>query len=844
MASNRYRAVQSPVPADPSAGQRRPPTERAVEQGTLASLGTLLRLHRRRAGLTQEELAEQAGFSPEYIRKLEGGTRRPTIASLQVLVEALDLDPAGRSRLLEARAAWATTATARPKAPAGSPRPISSFVGRQRELAEIRSLLTSPEVRIVTLTGTGGAGKTRLALEISDRPGAAFPGGIFLAELAPLSESSYVLPTLRRAVGAEQDTAGDLAAIAEALTRKPALLVVDNLEHVLDAGCDLLEIARCCPSVTLLITSRIALRVPGEHVYHVPPMMTPHDRAQVAEVMDFDAVRLFAERALEARNDFCPAAGDWAVIGEICRRLDGLPLSIELAAAATRLVSPAQLLLSLQSQGPLQPFPSGNRLAPERHQSLERSLEWSFRLLQPDAQLLFGPAGIFVEGGTLEALSAVGELPPHAFVAALAELIDGCLLHERSDGQGRARYFMLPTIREYALSKLGGEGRAVAADRHAAFFLSLADDLYPDLNGPERARVLDRLEVDRDNIAAAIHWLVISGRREDAARLAGNVWTVWHDRGFRQQGRTSLMEALPASSKEDTPGDIRALRGAAVLAFHSPDATHVEALLWRALAQARATDDPVELFHTLRALSSLAELRGDATGMLRFSSEALEIAERTGDEGLVARAAGDAGAALLGEDRSEEAEPYVRRSIAAARASGLHDLLIIGLGNLAWILRQSGRGQEADAAAREAYEVGANEGGAWPRAVAAMNLGGILTGSAEGAALPYLRQALAIFQGLDEPEDQLFTCELLALAEACRGRDHRAARIWGATQALRRSFGLPGLAGNRSQWEGETERARDRLGSDAWDVEWQAGGSLSLDELVSMALEAHTDLQS
>ncbi len=612
--------------------------------------------------------------------------------------------------------------------------------------------------------------------------------------------------------------------------------MVDNLEHVLAAAGDLLEVVAACPAVTLLITTRIAMRVPGEHVYHVPPLPTPGDgHLDMVDAMDFEAIKLFAARAREARNDFHAEPEGWAIIGEICRRLDGLPLAIEIAAAAIRLVSPAQLLQSFETHGRLQPLPTANRLAPERHQSLERCIDWSFALLHPEAQQLLSRAASFVEGASFEALSAVAGLPAHAFVTGLAELIDGSLLYEHSDFLGQARYFMLPTIREYALTKLGDEARREAADLHAAFFLCLADDLYPYLNGPGRARGLDRLQVDRDNIAAAIRWLATSGRRTEASRLAGKVWTVWHDRGFREQGRSTLRSALPGR-EEDTPNDIRTLRGAAMLAFHSGDSQEVESLLDRAVTQARAGDEPVELLHTLRARMILAEARGDPAGMLQFSLEALEIAERIGDEGLVARAAGDTGASLLAENRTEEAEPYVNRSIAAARAAGLHDLLIIALGNLSWILHRDKRFVEAEAAAREAYEVGATEGGAWPRGVAAMNLGSVLAGSNPEGAASYLREALAIFQDLDEPEDELFICELLALCEARMGREQRAAKIWGAADALRGSLGLPGLVSNRSLWEEEPERARERLGSELWDREWQAGASLNLQEMVSTAL--------
>ena len=805
------------------------------------AFGTLLRLHRRRAALTQEGLAEVAGFSPEYIRKLEGGSRRPSDASFEVLAAALELDMESRGRLREAwNALPAATSGETNRRRSNLPVPVSTFIGRERELSELHGLLRNPSVRLLTLTGPGGTGKTRLAIEAARAAITDFADGVFMVELASLSEPEQVMAAVRSAMKIGEVASGELAAVTGWLAGKRVLLVIDNLEHLLLAAPELLSILKQCPHVTTLVTSRSSIGVSGEHVYEVPPMETPERLASQdqEDTLRCDSIRLFVARANERRIDFRLTAGNQPDVAGICIRLDGLPLAIELAAASVRMFSPRRILESIETLGPVKGLPAGDQFRPQRHQTLDQAIEWSYRLLPAEVKFMFLRAAIFRGGFTLEALSEVCHKPAGTVGRGLAELVEGSLVRqgqECEDPSGEVRFSMLEILQAFAALKLSDSERMNAEQSHARYFLRLAENAYPALNGARRAETLDRLEAERDNITAAIERLAEHGDRVQASQLGGLVWPLWHDRGFRSHGRATLRRALPALADE-TPDDIRSLRGAAVLAMHSGDLEDATQLLSRAVVQCRNGRQPVELIHTLRALSGLSELRDDADGMSQFATEALAIAETLSDDGLIARTASDVGVGLLAAGRGADAEGYIERSIAAARRAGLQDLLIIDLGNLAWLRLKPGDREGAEEAAREAYQVGLQEGGAWPRGISSLNLGGVLLWSRPAEACKYLRESLSYFQELDDIEDELFGCELLGVGHALSGREQLAAEIWGATETLRISLCLPGLSDNRSYWECELVAARLRVGDDVWETEWLRGQEMTLDDLVALVL--------
>ncbi len=806
---------------------------------TDASFGTLLRLHRRRAGLTQEGLGEHAGYSGDYIKKLEAGDRRPSEASMEVLAEALELDAESRQRFRMARTSGGPAAPAFvDDAPHRLPADVSSFIPRQKELAEIKNLVSSHSVRLVTLTGPGGTGKTRLAMEVGRALSSEFPDGVFVAELGSVTRPEQVVPVIRASMDAPEG-AGDLDTIATWLDDKRALLVVDNFEHVVDAAQDILELLGACPNLTALLTSRVPLRSAGEHVYYVPPMNLPQKGAdpRSAAALDSEAVRLFAARSAEANTGFAVTPDNADLVVAICRRLEGIPLAIELAAGNLKMFRPRQLLARLELDGITSGVGHSTAATfPERHRSLRKTIEWSYGLLSEEAQATLQRAAVFRRGFTFEGLEAVSGCGTADTVTSLEELLDGSLVREEEGCEGESRYSMLETIREVATSKLTADERRRAERSHAEYFLQMAQDLYPDLNGSRRSAAVNRLEAEHDNLTMAIGWFTSHANRAAASRMAGLVWPLWYDRGFRSQGRQTLAMVI-APDGRDEPGDIRALRGAAVLSMQAGQFEEAEALLFRAANLARSSNETVELAHTLRGLSGLAELRDDADGMTRYAREVLDIALRMHDVGMSARAASDLAVGLLAQGRCDEAVPYIEQSIEAARQSGLRDLLILGLGNLGWVRQKEGRQSDAETLARESYRIATAEGGAWPRGVSALSLGGIIAFTSPVEALGYLYEALASFQELDDAEDQLFSCELVALCLSLSGQELQSAVVWGATDTLRTSMRLPGLSDNRTYWQVELERARGRVPPSDWDQQWIRGSDMTLETLVRLALD-------
>ena len=479
------------------------------------------------------------------------------------------------------------------------PVPATVFLGREREVSEVASLLGGDGVRLVTLTGPGGSGKTRLALQSAAGAGDAFPGGIWWVPLATLRDSSLVLAAAAQALGTSADVAGHIG-------EKRMLLFFDNFEQVIDAAADVARLLHACPQLTVLVTSREPLHIEGEWEYAVDPLQ------------DSEAVALFDSRARAARRDFVAHAD----VRKICARLDNLPLAIELAAARVKVMSPSVLLERLERRLPT--LAGSSRDAPERQQTLRATIEWSYDLLTVEEQTLFRRLGAFVGGATFEAAETVCV----AELDTLASLVDKSLVRQTND-----RFWMLETIREYANERLEESDEAAQLrGRHAQIFLALVEEAEPHIaHAPKQW--LERLDREHVNIRAALDWLEAIGETQLALRLTGAAARFWQMRGYPAEGRRRLENALSADDRE-TLARTKALYSASLLAFELGDTPAGIQRAEQALAGARATGDAWGSAYARFLLGQGAIANGEFGTAQTLFAESVRAFQDLGDEHL------------------------------------------------------------------------------------------------------------------------------------------------------------------------------------------------------------------
>jgi predicted ATPase/class 3 adenylate cyclase len=638
------------------------------------------------------------------------------------------------------------------------PLAATPLVGRSRELRELTDALRDGS-RLLTVTGAGGSGKTRLALQVAAELADDFADGVFFAALAGVRDPVLVGPTIAQVAGVQ---------VLDDLRELEVLLLVDNLEHLLPAATTLSELLGRAPRVRLLVTSRTRLRVSAEVEYPLEPFPQA------------DAVSFFVERARAVGRN----VHDDESVREICRRLDGLPLALELAASRVKVLDPPLLLERLAKRLPV--LTGGARDAPERHQTLRATIEWSYALLEEHLQRLFHRLSVFAGTFSLKAAEEIAG----AEIDEIAGLIDWNLLKPIQDG----RFLMLETIREYAreLFEPADDHEAVAA-RHLRYFLGIAEEAERRLVGPEQLEWYDRLAVEQDNLRAALEYACATNDGESAQRLAGSLWRFWWNRGQLDEGQQWYDRAFAAAGASG-PAHARALLGASHMTEARGHTDQTRLLLEEAVAILRRTDDRWRL---VIALAHLADAQPNPVDRRTLNHEALEIARAAGDARNVAVVTHNLGgqAAQAGDD--EQAKALFEESLIGSRALGDAYGVAASVAELARLALRRGEPREAAA---------------------------------------YLRESLELSQELRDTHSLAHTLTTTAATIFALGRAHEAVRICAADDALCKRHGFELETLERAMLAETVEATRSALGPD-FDREWVAGTQLDVATAVERALE-------
>ena len=817
-------------------------------------------MRERRIGL--DRLAGVSGVHKQTLAHWRNGTvARPHLPDqLLRVATALDLNRVRASRLLRAaghppideavaelpgylRAELRDVAARWDRAaPNNLPSPPTSFVGRVEETLEVGELLCEREVRLVTLTGPGGSGKTRLALRVATLLLDSFPDGVWFVALAPLTDPDQVLPAIARTLGVREATSATPdARLATWLRERRLLLLLDNFEQLLDAGPRVVELLAAAPGLKVLATSRAPLHVSGEHERPVAPLPLPGGHEPFAALRENPAVQLFAARARAASPAFALTAEGASAVAELCARLDGLPLAIELAAARVRQFPPEELLARFP--GRLDLSADGPRDAPARQRTLRATIGWSHDLLDAAERALFARLAVFAGGFTPEAAVAVcaatGE-GAGAVARGLDALRELNLIAQVGELDGEPRYGMLETIREYALERLEASGEAEdVRRRHAAYFVELAErgrQDEPYLLGTQEAW-LERLDRERDNLRAALAWA--RDRREDEllAGLAAATWAFWIDRGYFGEGVAWLETALARGAALLDALRAPLLTGAFILAFNAGDYARAASLGEQSLALWQALGDRRGQALVLKFQGWLHQNRGDAAGAVARHEQSLAHRRALGDDLGVAQALNDLALTLAIHGRFDEAEPYFAEALAVyeRRPEPLGICRIWTDRGFAALMRGdlAGARQLLERALALARPLPFGAHLSWILCIlgAAEYLDGALDpGQAHLIESLRLRHEAGDRQGIAY-------C-LIGLAGVARGRGElrRAARLCGAAEALLAAIGAVVVPGIRPIYEGELRALRAALAPQDFAAAWAEGEAMPLERAIAKAL--------
>jgi predicted ATPase/class 3 adenylate cyclase len=730
------------------------------------------------------------------------------------------------------------------------PSQLTAFIGRETEVAEVKRLLAG--ARLVTLTGSGGCGKTRLSIQVAHDVLADFAQGVWLVELAPLSDPALIPSTLAAVLGLLDDGRRPMLELLVGFLRYKSLLVVlDNCEHVIE-GCAQLSasVLRACPTVRILASSREALGVAGEVAYRVPSLAVPHlgQLPTLEQLASLDAVRLFVERAAAARPGFALTTQNAAAIVQICQRLDGIPLAIELAAARVRLLAPAQIAARLDDR--FQLLTGGSRTALPRQQTLRALIDWSYSLLSEPEQRLFRRLAVFLSGWTLEAAEVVcagNGLEAAAVLDTLSRLVDKSLVlaDETAD---ETRYRRLETIRQYSREKFAVTDEVEALrDRHLAYYVQFCELAEVQLQGRESPRWTRRLEAEHDNIRAALQW-GLARHPASALRIAGALQLFWNSSGYSAEGLRWTQQALEqgeAPTPEDLAVKAKALCGLAFSYLSRGDNERAQHLAEESVALYRQdTRAPGP------GLASALEVLAQAHFFLGRGAEAEALLQ---ESLTVARAASDVSGAVtalvnLARVRAvmygdlDRAQAYSEEGLRLARNAGMHWLTSVLSQNLGLIAGQRGEVVEARRRFAEAIAAFQDSRSHFNVILAKSELAHLeLQIGNQARALELYRETIVAFRDMSQHGAVAHQLECFAFIALAQAQYERAVRLLGAAEAWRERAGTLMTPQEQAEYQQRLVAARSQFSADLFAGTWAAGRMLTIEEAIHYAITAEFD---
>jgi predicted ATPase/class 3 adenylate cyclase len=719
---------------------------------------------------------------------------------------------------------------------------LTSFIGREKEITEVKQAIS--EHRLVTLMGPGGSGKTRLALQVATELLERFHDGVCFVALAPITDPGLVASTIAQSLGIPETAGRSIAdSLKDYLQRKSLLLLLDNFEQVIPAAPLVAELLATCSELKILVTSREGLHISGEREYQVPPLALPNltQLPSPESLSQYAAVELFVQRARLVKPDFAITSSTAPAVAEICYRLDGLPLAIELAAARIKLLPPRAMLARLENR--LEFLTGGARELPARQQTLRNAIAWSYDLLNENEQKLFQSLSVFVGGCTLDAAEGIaGDHQAHlSLLDQFGSLLDKSLLREVEGMEDEPRFVMLELLREFGLEQLesGGEQETVRR-RHANFFLALAERAERKLESADQLEWINRMEQEHDNLRAALEWSkTAAGTGELCLRLAGTLGLFWEARGYFSEGRERLSSILStAAAQGRTAARAKLLARAAELAYRQSDYAATVELAEESLSIYREVDDKQGIASVLIKLSNAATEAGDYETASGYLEEALKIWQDLDDKHGTARALISLGWAAMRPGDYQLANTRLEAALAISRE--LEDTRSIGfeLSGLGEVALRQGDYVRATQLLEESLELRRQLGNKWGVGVSLGTLGWVAIREGDwNRAIARLGESLEVRQEIGDKGGSAWCLERLAEVASAQGNPEKAVRLLSAAAALRISIGSVIDPVDQPEYQNRRTALRAELGEERFTAMWEEGRTLTLEQAITYALE-------